>query len=129
MTNARRTGRRLLLLLLFGLILGQIIGIGPAAALDVPPLKARVNDYANMLSPATRQQLENVLATLEKQDSTQLAVLTISSLEGENLEQFSLRVVEKWQLGQKDTDNGALLLIAKTTGKSASRSVTALKES
>ncbi len=117
MAIARYTGRHWLRLLLLGLVLGQMVGIGPAEALDVPPLKARVNDYANMLSPATRQQLESVLGSLEREDSTQLAVLTVGSLEGENLEQFSLRVVEKWQLGQKGSDNGALLLIAKNDRK------------
>lgn len=117
MTTSRHTGRHLLYLLLFGLILGQMVVTGPAAALEVPPLKARVNDYAHMLSPATRQQLESVLASLENEDSTQLAVLTIDSLEGENLEQFSLKVVEKWQLGQKGADNGALLLIVKNDRK------------
>jgi len=117
MTTARHTGRRLLWLLIFAMIFGQMVDIRPAAALDVPPLKARVNDYAHMLSPATRQQLESVLASLENEESTQLAVLTINSLEGENLEQFSLKVVEKWQLGQKGADNGALLLIAKNDRK------------
>lgn len=89
----------------------------PVYALEVPSLTARVNDYAGMLSPSTRQQLESVLAALEKSDSTQLAVLTITSLEGENLEDFSLKVVEKWKLGQKSIDNGALLLIAKNDRK------------
>ncbi|MBB1094258.1 TPM domain-containing protein, partial [Rhodopseudomonas palustris] len=52
-------------------------------ALTVPSLTTRVTDYAEMLSPATRQQLESVLTTLEKSDSTKLAVLTVPSLEGE----------------------------------------------
>ncbi len=69
--------------------------------MEVPSLTARVNDYAAMLSPATRQQLESVLASLEQEESTQLAVLTINSLEGENLEEFSLKVVEKWQAWSK----------------------------
>lgn len=108
-------GTCLLLLLSFGLV---IFHQPPETyALAVPALTARVNDYANALSPATRQQLENVLAQLEKSDSTQIAVLIIPSLEGENLEDFSLQVVEQWQLGQKSLDNGALLLIAKDDRK------------
>lgn len=86
-------------------------------ATEIPILTARVNDYAGMLSPATEQQLESVLATLETEESTQLAVLTINSLEGANLEEFSLKVVEKWKLGQKSLDNGALLLIVKNDRK------------
>ena len=88
-----------------------------AAGVDVPTLKQRVNDHANMLSSSTEGQLENVLATLEKEESTQIAVLTIDSLDGENLEGFSLRVVENWQLGQERLDNGALLLVVKNDRK------------
>lgn len=82
-------------------------------ALAVPPLKGRVNDYAEMLSPSTARQLEAVLADLERTDSTQLVVLTIPSLEGDNLEDFSIRVAEQWKIGQKGKDNGAILLIDK----------------
>lgn len=103
--------------LLLVLFLTLMLQAAPATARDIPSLTARVNDYAAMLAPATRQQLESVLAALEKEESTQLAVLTIDSLQGENLEEFSLKVVEKWQLGQKRLDNGALLLIAKNDRK------------
>jgi len=89
----------------------------PAFALDVPTLQGRVNDYAAMLSPATTAQLNSVLQTIESTDSTQIVVLTIRSLEGDSLEDFSLRVVETWQLGQKGFDNGALLLVAKDDRK------------
>ncbi len=111
----RRTRILLLLLLLSGL--GIMVQGSPAEALAVPALNGRVNDYAAMLSPATRQQLEKVLAALEQEESTQLALLTINSLEGENLEEFSLKVAEQWQLGQKNLDNGALLLIVKNDRK------------
>ena len=66
---------------------------------------------------ATEQQLESVLADLEQEESTQLAVLTIPSLAGENLEEYSLKVAESWGLGQKGRDNGALLLIVKNDRK------------
>lgn len=89
----------------------------PALALEVPQLQGRVNDYAGILSPATKGQLESVLKTLESTDSTQIVVLTIKSLQGDSLEDFSLRVVETWQIGQKGLDNGALLLVAKDDRK------------
>lgn len=85
--------------------------------LEVPPLKARVNDLANMLSEGTVHQLENSLATFEQNQSTQIVILTIDSLQGEVLEEYSLRVVEKWKPGQAGLDNGALLLIAKNDRK------------
>jgi len=88
-----------------------------AYALTVPPLKGRVNDNAQMLSPATVQHLDRVLQDLETSDSTQIVVLTIPSLEGDSLEDFSIRVAEQWRIGQKNLDNGAILLIAKAERK------------
>ncbi len=72
---------------------------------------------AGMLSPTTISQLENSLTYFEQEDSTQLVILTIVSLEGENLEEFSLRVAETWKIGQKHLDNGALLLVVKKERK------------
>jgi uncharacterized protein len=89
----------------------------PASALQVPALKGRINDYAGLLSSGTAQQLEAALAELERTDSTQIVVLTIPSLEGDSLEDFSIRVAEQWQIGQKGKDNGALLLVAKNDRK------------
>lgn len=86
-------------------------------ALEVPPLTARVNDYADMLSPATQRQLENSLAAFEEAESTQVAVLTIPTLKGETIEEFSIRVADQWKIGQKGLDNGAILLIAKKDRK------------
>jgi uncharacterized protein len=81
-------------------------------ALEVPVLKSRVNDYANMLSPQTRYDLEAKLEQLEKSDSTQIIVLTIPSLEGDAIENFSIRVAERWKIGQKKLDNGAILVVS-----------------
>lgn len=102
---------------LFAAILGILTNIGPTLALDVPPLKGRVNDMANLIQPSTRQQLDAALAQLEQTDSTQVVVLTIPSLEGDSLEDFSMRVVETWKIGQKDVDNGVLVLISKNDRK------------
>ena len=86
-------------------------------AAEVPQLRGYVNDYASMLSPPAVQQMEGELAAFEQSDSTQIVVLTIASLEGQDLEQYSIQVVEKWKIGQKGKDNGALLLIVKNDRK------------
>ena len=106
--NARRVA---LIPIIFTLTL--ILHVTPLLALGVPALKARVNDYAGMLSSYSEKQLEGILRDLEQTDSTQIVVLTIPSLEGEVLEEFSIKVVDQWKIGQKDFDNGAILLIAK----------------
>lgn len=73
----------------------------PLFSLDVPPLRGRINDYASMISPETKRILNEKLKALEKSDSTQVVILTIPSLKGDNLEEFSMRVVEKWKIGQR----------------------------
>ncbi|MBX2961355.1 MAG: TPM domain-containing protein [Cyclobacteriaceae bacterium] len=72
----------------------------------------RVHDEARILSSTTVHNLENQLEQFEDSTTNQIAVLIIPSLEGAVLEQYSLSVVEKWQLGKKGRDNGVLLLIA-----------------
>jgi uncharacterized protein len=83
-----------------------------ASGLDVPPLSGRVVDLAHVLPRVTIESLTAQLAAHEAQSSNQIAVLTIPSLEGESLEEFSHRVATTWKLGQKGTDNGVLLLVA-----------------
>ncbi len=86
-------------------------------ALDVPELRSHVNDYAGLFSPAAAQELEQRLSNFERSDSTQIVVLTIPTLAGENLEEYSIKVAETWRIGQKKLDNGAILLIAKQEHK------------
>ncbi|MCK4653496.1 MAG: TPM domain-containing protein [Candidatus Cloacimonetes bacterium] len=90
----------------FIFILSQLI------ALEVPRLKSMVNDYGNVLSSKEEMQLERLLRDAQTKTSSQVVLLTIKSLQGENLEDYSLRVADKWKLGQKEFDNGVLLLVA-----------------
>lgn len=83
-----------------------------ASALDVPPFAGRITDTANMMAPATRQALDSLLADLERSDSTQVAVLTVPSLEGDSLEAFSIRVADAWKVGQAKEDNGVILIVS-----------------
>lgn len=81
-------------------------------ALDVPALQGRVNDYANVISKNDEQQINEYLTNVENQTGIQIAVLTIPSLKGEDIAAYGVKVAEKWKLGQKGEDNGALLLVA-----------------
>jgi len=105
---------RRLTTLILGLLLLSASGL---QALEVPPSTGYVNDRAGILSPTTKQQLEQGLSEFERSDATQLVVLTIPSLEGEVLEEYSLKVAESWGSGQRGKDNGALLLIARDERK------------
>ncbi len=102
----------LLALLLAGGILPEL-----AAALDVPPYRGYVNDYGAMISPALELKIERALQSFDLSDSTQIAILTIDTLAGNALEDFSIRVVEQWKIGQKGKDNGVLFLAVKKDRK------------
>jgi uncharacterized protein len=71
-----------------------------------------VHDEAHVLSPAAVSTLEQLLKVERDSTSNQIAVFIIPSLQGQPIEDFSLRVAEKWKLGQEKKDNGVLLLIA-----------------
>jgi uncharacterized protein len=72
---------------------------------------ARVNDYAGLLSPADRARLEARLAEREQATGAQMVIAIFRSLDGENLEDFSIRLAERWRVGQKALDNGVILLV------------------
>ena len=81
-------------------------------SLDIPPLTGRVVDQAHLLSSSAISNLNTALADHESKTSNQVAVLTLTSLEGHPLEEFSHQVATAWALGKKGTDNGVLFLIA-----------------
>ena len=95
----------LLLLLLAGATL-------MAQGLPVPKLIAHVTDQAGALTPDQRASLEQELSTYEDSTGNQFAVLIIPSLQGEVLEEYSLRVAEQNKLGTEKNDNGLLVLVA-----------------
>jgi uncharacterized protein len=80
----------------------------------VPPLWGhQVHDEAHVLSHETIESLEATLKNFEDTTSNQIAILIIPSLEGDVLEEYSLRVAhDEWKLGTREKDNGVLLLVA-----------------
>jgi uncharacterized protein len=91
--------------------------LSPAYALDVPKLQGYVNDYAGMISPQAKAELDNELRNFEQTDSTQIVILTVPSLEGDPIEDFGIRVAENWQIGRKGKDNGAIFIVSKQDRK------------
>jgi uncharacterized protein len=83
------------------------------SALEVPFLAGRVIDQAGLLDDGFEGQLEERLRLLEEETGAQVAVLIVPSLEGDPLEDFSMRVVETWKLGRAGADDGVLILIAR----------------
>lgn len=93
----------------------MIILFVPAAAraVELPAMpRNHVVDLAGVVDDGAESKLNGYLLELEKKTTAQVVVLTVPSLEGQPLEEFSLSVAERWRLGQKDRDNGVLILVA-----------------
>ncbi len=71
-----------------------------------------VTDFAGIISEPVEKELEAKLSALEKSDSTQIAVVTVSSLEEDVIENYAVELFSEWGIGKKDIDNGVLLLVA-----------------
>ena len=81
---------------------------------EIPERSLRyVVDLAGIVDDATENRMNGYLQELENKTTAQLVILTIKSLEGESIEDFSTKIAQdKWKLGQKGKDNGVLLLIS-----------------
>src|SRR5687768_11269123 len=84
----------------------------PAAAQNFPPLSGRVVDQAGLLSPADEAELNAKLEAVQNATSRQLVVATVNSLEGYEIEDYGYRLGRHWGIGQKEADNGLILLVA-----------------
>lgn len=97
-----------------GFLLAGLFLCAPLLAREVPaPTGKYVSDFADLLSARARVELEDRLAAFDRESSTQILVVTIPSLEGDVLEDFSIRLAEKWKPGSAKNDNGAILLVSK----------------
>lgn len=77
-----------------------------------------VNDFANIFSSAEKQALEQKLRAYNDSTSTQIYVVSVSDLGGYPASDYAFRLGEKWQIGQKSKDNGAVILIKPKIGNS-----------
>lgn len=89
----------------------MLLAVSVLKGADIPYLTGRVNDYAQILSSETRQTLTENLKAYENRTTNQIAVLTIPTLGGESIEDYAIQVFSEWQLGQKDKDNGILIVV------------------
>ena len=90
----------------------SLVCAGTAQTLTFPTLSGRVVDEAGLLDPAARAALTDSLASLEAKTTDQLVVVTLKSLPGTSLEDYGYQLGRRWQVGQKDKNNGVLLIVA-----------------
>jgi len=85
---------------------------GTAFALNFPSLSGRIVDQANIIPADTRSAIEGKLVDLESKSGIQLVVATVASLEGQEIEPYANQLFRTWKLGEKQKNNGVLLLVA-----------------
>lgn len=83
-----------------------------AWALQVPAWNGPVADLGGVIGAQTEAELVQYLSAVNEQTGVQVAVLTVPSLGGVSIEEYSIEVAEKWKLGQAGKDNGALLVVS-----------------
>ena len=89
------------------------LAVAAFAQVPVPELRSPVTDLTDTLTPSQIQALEQKLLAFEQRKGSQIAVLLVPTTQPEEIEQYSIRVVDAWQLGRREQDDGVLLLVAK----------------
>lgn len=108
------------LLLLIGFLFFSEISV---AQFDIPPKPTKqteqtsLYDYIDLLNSSQKTNLENKLLRYADSTSTQIVVAIISSTKGEDISFLGAKWGQKWGIGQKDEDNGILILLAKDDRK------------
>jgi uncharacterized protein len=93
-------------------LLAAFAFVNLALAYAFPPLTGRVVDSANIIPPAVSSSITPKLASLEAKSGIQLVVATVKSLEGDDIEPYANALFRTWKLGEKQNNNGVLLLVA-----------------
>ena len=104
-------------LVLLMLLIQAVFAVGAEAAIQVPPKPSvssgiYVQDYAGVLSPQTRQALNAIGQDLDNKTTAQVAVVTVKTLDGQPIDEYGLTLLRQWGLGNKEKNNGALILVA-----------------
>lgn len=79
---------------------------------EIPMAVGYVTDNAELIDAKTQEALEDQLKQFADSGSGELAVLTVKSMNGLSVEEYAIRVAEKWKVGGRDTDNGVILIIS-----------------
>lgn len=94
-----------------------VFTLAAQAELKFPALTGRVVDNAQMIDPSVREQLTQQLKAHEQATGEQLVVVTVPDLQGTSIEDYGYQLGRFWGIGQKDKNNGALLIVARDERK------------
>lgn len=104
-------------LIYFILLLQCFFAACATAAPQIPPKPTAaagiyVQDYAQVLSAEDKRRLLSIGQELDNKTTAQLAVVTVKTLDGQPIEDYSLAILREWGIGSKEKNNGALIVVA-----------------
>jgi uncharacterized protein len=94
------------------ILIGLLIPVSVFAYTSPGKPTGFVNDFAGILSVQEKQGIESKLVSLDKNTGFQVVVATVTSLGGDTIENYAVKLFEEWGIGDKDLDNGVLILVA-----------------
>lgn len=89
-----------------------LFGIGAFAQPTFPELTGRVVDEAGLLSKEQEHSLADMSGTIERDSTVQVVVVTLKSLDGYDIAEYGYQLARYWKVGQRDEDNGILIMLA-----------------
>lgn len=105
------------ILQVIGVLIFSLIFVYPVQAqLALPDYKGYVNDFENILT--NDAQLEETLSNFEKETSVEIAVVTVADFGGTTIDDYAVKLFEKWKIGKADKDNGLLVIVSSTQRQS-----------
>jgi uncharacterized protein len=78
----------------------------------LPKPTSYVSDFAGVIDPASKAQMEQLCGELDHQANAQVAIVTVHNLGGDTVSDFANLLEEKWKVGPKASDRGVLMLVA-----------------
>jgi len=112
MSLLARTARTPAFAAVWALLLCFVLAAPSRAALTFPALTGRVVDDAHILSPQIQADLTQRLSALEAKTSRQLIVVTLPTLQGDDIADYGYQLGRAWGIGQKGINNGTLFIVA-----------------
>ena len=113
----KRIAKRIVSTVVWLAIVGGVLlfAVASLAAPSIPPAPTRdiyAQEYGDVLSRETENKINQLSTELRSRTQAQIAVVTIPSLEGEPIEEYSLALFRKWGIGDRKLNNGVLILVA-----------------
>ena len=108
----KKNFKRLFIFLTFFLLFILNCNLTIASEINLPKPEGYVNDFANVINDADKEKIEFATRELNAKTGVNVVVVTVKSLEGRPIEDYSLEIGRQWKLGQKGKNNGIVILVA-----------------